>query len=67
MERKRELEQHRSQFSGVAQHVETGAGISFLFHGGVCLMSESLPKFGGEEELRVRRDSFDPLPAMFRL
>src|SRR5690348_1031302 len=67
MERERELKQDGAKFASLAQHVEAGAGFALFFGGCVGVMSESLPKLCSEHELRVPRNSFDPLPAMFRL
>jgi hypothetical protein len=53
VKRKRELQKHGAEFSCFLKNIETGAdGLLVVFRCG-WLVSEFLPKFGGEEERRV--------------
>src|SRR6185437_10763269 len=65
MERKRKLKQDRAEFSGVAQHVESGAGVTLFFGARVSVMSESLPKLGRDSLItltRAPKKSVTPAP-----
>ncbi len=71
MEGKRELQEDRSQLAGFVQRIEACADGAFVFgrsarRCGRCVVSESLPEFGGKDEPRVRRDAVEPLRGVVR-
>ena len=66
MERERELEENGAKFVGRAQNIEAGANGALIGGGreggvGGELMSEALPKFGGEDEAGICGDAIEPL------
>src|SRR5262249_27388911 len=71
MKGKRELQQHRAEFSGGAQDIKAGAdGALVLGRGsgnsGSNIVRETLPKFCSEKETRVAGDKINPLLGIFR-
>ncbi len=71
MKRKRELQQHRAELVGCAQHIKAGANLAFLRRsragrGRPDVVSESLPELRREYKTRIRRYAFDPLRRVVR-
>jgi len=66
MKRKRELKKNGAEFIGGAENVEAGADGAFVGSGGArgagnCVVSESLPELGGEDEAGIGGDKLDPV------
>jgi len=47
---KRELEENRAEFAGLAEDVEAGADAALVLGCGGWLVGEALPEFCGEKE-----------------
>ena len=63
---KRELEEHGAEFACVAENVEAGADVAFVFGGGQGFVREALPEFCGEEKREVCGYALDPACGVVR-
>ena len=50
----RELDEHRAELACFVKNVEAGTDVAFVFGAGRGFVGEALPKFGCEEEGRIR-------------
>src|SRR5579871_1783234 len=65
MKCERELQQHSPELAGSAKRFESVAHQFFVFFGSGHFVSESLPKFCGENEIPVRGYIAEPLLCVF--
>ena len=63
---KRELQEYGAEFACVAENVEAGADVAFVFGGGRGFVREALPEFCGEEKGGVGGHALDPARGVVR-
>src|SRR6266446_2029883 len=67
VKRERELQQYRSELTGLVQYIEAGAHRALVFWRGARVVGELLPKLRGKHKARIAGDAVEPLPGMLRV